>query len=425
MYDLKWVRDNPDDFDDGLKRRGGHPLSRSLLSLDKEHRSVQVELQALQARRNEVSRQVGLARRAGEAADDLIQVVSDIKSDMSNLEQRETALAEELQSFLADIPNRPADDVPVGTDEQHNHCLRTVGTRPVFDFTPREHFDIQGVGDGMDFERAAQLSGARFVFLKGQIARLHRALAQFMLDLHVEEHGYQEVITPLLVRDSTMYGTGQLPKFAEDSYRTDEGQWLIPTSEVTLTNMVRDQIVSAESLPLRMTAHSNCFRSEAGSAGRDTRGMLRQHQFEKVEMVSIVHPDDSDSELERMTGCAEEVLKRLGLAYRVVVLCTGDMGFSARKTYDIEVWLPGQNSYREISSCSICGDFQARRMKARFRCGQSGKTRFLHTLNGSGVAVGRCLIAVLENYQRADGSVSIPKVLQPYMKGQEAICRPA
>ena len=424
MYDLKWVRDNPDDFDDGLKRRGGHPLSRSLLSLDKEHRSVQVELQALQARRNEVSRQVGLARRAGEAADDLIQAVSDIKSDMSNLEQRETALAEEVQNFLAEIPNRPADGVPVGTDEQDNHCLRTVGERPAFDFTPKEHFDIQGVGDGMDFECAAQLSGARFVFLKGQIARLHRALAQFMLDLHVEEHGYQEVITPLLVRDSTMYGTGQLPKFSEDSYRTDEGHWLIPTSEVTLTNMVRDQILPMESLPLRMTAHSNCFRSEAGSAGRDTRGMLRQHQFEKVEMVSIVHPDDSDSELERMTDCAEDVLKRLGLAYRVVVLCTGDMGFSARKTYDIEVWLPGQNSYREISSCSTCGDFQARRMKARFRCGQSGKTRFLHTLNGSGVAVGRCLIAVLENYQRADGSVAVPKVLQPYMQGQEVICRP-
>ncbi|WP_343564837.1 serine--tRNA ligase [Kiloniella sp. b19] len=421
MYDLKWIRENPEELDEGLKKRGAQPLSQSVLSLDKEHRSVQAELQELQARRNEVSKQVGVAKRNGEDAEALMQEVSDIKANMGNLEHRESALSQELQGLLAGIPNLPKDDVPVGTDEEDNLCVRTVGEVPSFDFEAKEHFEIGDISEEMDFELAAELSGSRFVVLKGEVARLHRALAQFMLDLHTEEHGYREVITPVLVRDNAMYGTGQLPKFTEDSYRTGEGYWLIPTSEVTLTNFANDKILPEASLPMRMTAHSNCFRSEAGSAGRDTRGMLRQHQFEKVEMVSIVHPEKSDEELERMTGCAEEVLKRLKLPYRVMMLCTGDMGFGSRKTYDLEVWLPGQNSYREISSCSTCGDFQARRMKGRFRPDGAKKTEFVHTLNGSGVAVGRCLIAVLENYQQADGSIVVPEVLRPYMKGKDVI----
>ena len=320
-----------------------------------------------------------------------------------------------------ELPNRPHDDVPDGGDETANVELRRTGTPPAFDFTPREHFEIPGVMPGMDFETAAKLSGSRFVVLRGAIARLHRALAQFMLDIHTTENGLVETITPVLVRDEAMTGTGQLPKFAEESYRTTNGWWLIPTSEVTLTNTVAGAILEADALPIRLTAQTQCFRSEAGSAGKDTKGMLRQHQFEKVEMVSITRPEESRAELDRMTGCAEGILDRLGLAYRTVVLCTGDMGFGARRTHDIEVWLPGQDSYREISSCSVCGDFQARRMNARYRPEPEARPEFVHTLNGSGLAVGRCLIAVLENGQDAEGGVRLPQALHPYLGGRTRI----
>lgn len=421
MYDLKLIRETPEVFDEGLKRRNMEPMSAQILDLDKQHRALQAELQEMQARRNEASKQIGIAKRNGEDASDLMAEVAGIKEGMSEKETAESDLGNQIKIILAGIPNRPNDDVPVGEDEDDNVLVRTVGDKPELGFDPKQHFELGEELGEMDFELAAKLSGSRFVVLKGSVARLYRALSQFMIDMHIDEHGYTEVIPPVLVRDHVMYGTGQLPKFAEDSFKTEEGFWLIPTAEVPLTNTVAGEILKEDDLPKRMTALTPCFRSEAGSAGRDTRGMLRQHQFDKVEMVSVVHPDKSDDELERMTSCAEDVLKKLGLHYRVVVLCTGDMGFGARKTYDIEVWLPGQDAYREISSCSTCGDFQARRMNGRFRSAETKKPAFVHTLNGSGVAVGRCLIAVMENYQQADGSVTVPEVLRPYMGGKESI----
>ena len=421
MYDLKLIRETPEVFDEGLKRRNMEPMSAQILDLDKQHRALQAELQEMQARRNEASKQIGIAKRNGEDASDLMAEVAGIKEGMSEKETAESDLGNQIKTILAGIPNRPNDDVPVGEDEDDNVLVRTVGDKPELGFDAKQHFELGEELGEMDFELAAKLSGSRFVVLKGSVARLYRALSQFMIDMHIDEHGYTEVIPPVLVRDHVMYGTGQLPKFAEDSFKTEEGFWLIPTAEVPLTNTVAGEILKEDELPKRMTALTPCFRSEAGSAGRDTRGMLRQHQFDKVEMVSVVHPDKSDDELERMTSCAEDVLKKLGLHYRVVVLCTGDMGFGARKTYDIEVWLPGQDAYREISSCSTCGDFQARRMNGRFRSTETKKPAFVHTLNGSGVAVGRCLIAVMENYQQADGSIAVPAVLRPYMGGKESI----
>jgi seryl-tRNA synthetase len=423
MFDLKWIRDNPAAFDHAFARRGLGAQSPGVLALDEKRRRAQTELQELQAQRNETSRRVGDAMKRGnkDEAEELKTAVGLMKARMEALEGESAALEAELDTLLSSLPNLPADDVPDGSGEAGNRELKRWGEPRAFTFAPRQHFELGEAAGGLDFELAARLSGARFVVLKGAYARLHRALAQFMLDLHTEEHGYTEVITPVLVRDQALHGTGQLPKFAEDLFQTTAGHWLIPTAEVTLTNFAAERILDDKDLPLRLTAHTLCFRAEAGAAGRDTRGMLRQHQFEKVELVSICHPDRSEAEHQRMTRCAETVLEMLELPYRKVVLCTGDMGFGARKTYDLEVWLPGQNTYREISSCSNCGDFQARRMQGRFKAAGEKGTRFLHTLNGSGVAIGRALIAVLENYQEADGGVRVPKVLQPYLGGLETI----
>jgi len=421
MHDLKLIREAPDVFDAGLLRRGMTPQSATVLKLDAARRKVQTELQDMLQQRNEVSREVGEKKRKGEKADSLIKKVQALKDDIGKLESREREIGEELDGLLANLPNLPGPDVPDGADEYDNVEVRRHGEPVRFDFLAREHFDLGEALGLMSFDLAAKMSGARFVVLRGALARMERALASFMLDLHTGEHGYTEMLPPALVRDNALYGTGQLPKFAEDLFHTDDGYWLIPTAEVPLTNLVADEIVDAGDLPIRVTAWTPCFRSEAGAAGKDTRGMIRQHQFSKVELVSIVHPDESDAELERMTGCAEEVLKRLGLPYRVVALCTGDMGFGARMTYDIEVWLPGQGRYREISSCSNCWDFQARRMGGRFRTPGEKGTRFVHTLNGSGIAVGRTMIAVMENYQNRDGSIDVPDVLRPYMGGLERI----
>jgi len=421
MFDLKWIRDNPELFDRGLGRRGLMPASVSILELDRTWRAAQTGAEQLQAERNRLSKEIGAAKAQGRDAAEIMRQVAQGKAQQAELEARAAQRRGEIDALLATLPNLPADDVPDGLDEKHNQLVRQHGTPPRFDFAPRDHVAI---GEGlrlMDFARAGRLSGARFVVLYGQLAQLERALAQFMLDLHTREFGYREVSPPLLVRDETMFGTAQLPKFAEDQFKTTTGLWLIPTAEVTLTNLVADEILDEAELPLRFTAWTECFRAEAGAAGKDTRGMIRQHQFDKVELVSIAHPDQSESEHERMTRGAEEVLQRLGLAYRVMLLCAGDMGFAARKTYDLEVWLPGQNTYREISSCSLCGEFQARRMKARFRPKEGKGVRFVHTLNGSGLAVGRTLVAVLENYQRADGTVAVPDALKPYMAGLEVI----
>jgi seryl-tRNA synthetase len=421
MFDIRWVREHPDGFDRGLSRRGLAPRSAGLVALDAARRDALAEAQAIQAERNRWSKEIGIRRGRGEDTADLIAQVSRSKDRQSSAEERARNAASELESALAALPNLPADDVPDGTDESANVELRRWGQPPRFPFPPREHFDIgEGLG-WMDFERAARLSGARFVVLRGPLARLERALAALMLDLHTREFGYTEINPPALVRDAVLFGTGQLPKFGEELFRTVDGRWLIPTAEVPLTNLVAEEIVAEEALPLRMTAMTWCFRAEAGAAGRDTRGMIRQHQFSKVELVSVTRPEDSPAELERMTGCAEEVLRRLALPYRVVALSAGDLGFAARKTYDIEVWLPGQGRYREISSCSDCGDFQARRMRARCRPRGGKETRFVHTLNGSALAVGRTLVAVLENGQQADGSVRIPEALRPYMGGDEVI----
>ncbi|WP_294541754.1 serine--tRNA ligase [uncultured Rhodoblastus sp.] len=470
MHDIKAIRDDLAGFRADLLRRkpdeaAADALAARLIALDDARRTAIARAQGVQERRNAASKEIGAAMKAGDAAlaEKLKQEVAELKNGMGAAEADEKAAILAFETELAAIPNRPLPDVPQGADEADNVEVRRVGDKPAFSFKPKEHFDIGEALGLMDFEAASRLSGARFVVLKGKLARLERALMQFMLDLHTEQHGYEEVAPPLLVRDQAMYGTAQLPKFKDDqfaavglvgveglretleniestaeqggdlatklaglpraaSFETDHF-WLIPTAEVPLTNLVREQILDEATLPLRMTAGTACFRAEAGSAGRDTRGMIRQHQFSKVEMVSITTPEQSLAEHERMTQCAEEVLKRLGLAYRVVALCSGDMGFAAQKTYDLEVWLPGQDRYREISSCSVCGDFQARRMNARYRPADSKTTRFVHTLNGSGVAVGRALVAVLENYQNEDGSVTVPEVLRPYMGGLEKISR--
>ena len=420
MHDIRAIRENPAAFDAALARRGLSGMSSEILAIDEGRRARILAAETAQAAQNAASKEVGAAKARGDEAEfeRLRALVAEKKAEIAKLNAEAGEEDARLRDILMGIPNLPHDDVPEGADENDNVEIRRWGSPRGFDFKPVEHYEIAGVKPGMDFETAAKLSGARFVLLRGAVARIHRALAQFMLDLHTTEHGLTETMTPVLVKDEAMYGTNQLPKFAEDSYQTTNGWWLIPTSEVTLTNTVAGDIVEEAALPLRMTAHTQCFRSEAGSAGKDTSGMLRQHQFEKVEMVSITTPETSLAEHERMTGCAEAILQRLGLPYRTVVLCTGDMGFGARKTHDIEVWLPGQDKYREISSVSVCGDFQARRMNARYRPAGGGKPDFVHTLNGSGLAVGRCLIAVLENGQEADGSVTMPAALVPYLGGK-------
>ncbi|MGV1927504.1 serine--tRNA ligase [Agrobacterium tumefaciens] len=423
MHDIKWIRENPEAFDAALARRGAEPAASSLIALDEKRRSVIQSLQDMQSRRNAASKDIGaaMAQKNMELAEKLKAEVADIKENMPRAEEEDRQVTAELNDALSRLPNIPFDDVPDGKDEHDNVVTRVVGQKPGWNHEAKEHFEIGEALGYMDFERAAKLSGSRFTVLTSQLARLERALGQFMIDLHTSEHGYTEVSSPLMVRDEAMFGTGQLPKFSEDLFKTTDGRWLIPTAEVTLTNLVSGEILEQEKLPLRFTALTPSFRSEAGSAGRDTRGMLRQHQFWKCELVSITDAESAVAEHERMTACAEEVLKRLGLHFRTMTLCTGDMGFSARKTYDLEVWLPGQNTYREISSCSVCGDFQARRMNARYRGKDDKATKFVHTLNGSGTAVGRCLIAVLENYLNDDGSVTIPDVLLPYMGGLKRI----
>jgi len=413
MHDIRMIRENPAAFDAGMSRLGQAPVSDVLLKVDAARRIAIVSAEEAQAARNAASRKAGTAKGRGDDAEfeRLRAVIAEKKDSIVELDRQVRERDAELREILLGLPNLPLDDIPDGKDENDNREIRRWGTPGEFGFPAAEHFELAAVRASMDFETAAKLSGSRFVMLRGAVARVHRALAQFMLDVHTVENGLTEVSAPVLVREDAMYGTGQLPKFAEDSYRTEDGMWLIPTSEVTLTNSVREMILDEDELPIRLTAHSQCFRSEAGSAGRDATGMLRQHQFEKVEMVSITHPDRSLDEQERMTRCAEDILERLGLPYRTVVLCTGDMGFGARRTYDIEVWLPGQGTYREISSVSVCGDFQARRMNARFRPKGGGRPEFVHTLNGSGLAIGRTLIAVLENGQQADGSVDLPEVL--------------
>jgi seryl-tRNA synthetase len=420
VLDLKWLRDQPEALDHALRRRGLPAMAAELLDRDAAVRALQTELQQAQARRNALSKEIGRLQAQGGDPAALIAEVGALKASIQAGEEALRERAAALNELLATVPNPLAPDVPDGADESDNLLLRSWGEPPRFDFEPKEHDEL-GARLGMDFERAAKLSGARFVVLSGALARLERALATFMLDVQTREHGYTEVAPPLLVRDHVLFGTGQLPKFAEDQFRTTSDHWLIPTAEVPLTNLVADLIMDAEQLPLRYTAWTPCFRSEAGSAGKDTKGMIRQHQFSKVELVSIVRPEQSEAEHERMTACAEEILRRLELPYRVMVLCSADTGFAARKTYDIEVWLPGQGRYREISSCSNCGDFQARRMRARFRVKGERETRFVHTLNGSGLAVGRTLIAILENYQQADGSVVLPVAIRPYMGGLERL----
>ena len=423
MFDIKWIREHPKDFDKGMARRGLEPQSEALLALDAKRREFVSQLQELQSRRNAASKEIGKAMAAGDAAraEELKAEVAALKGRMQELEEAARTAEAELKMHLSALPNIPLDETPDGADENGNVEVRRVGEPPKFDFAPKQHFELGEALGYMDFETAAAMSGARFVILRGPLARLERALAQFMLDLQTGEHGYEEVNPPLLVRSDALFGTGQLPKFAEDLFRTTDDRWLIPTAEVPLTNLAAGKILPESALPMRVTAHTHCFRSEAGAAGRDTRGMIRQHQFTKVELVSITTPEQGRAELDRKTAAAEEVLKRLGLAYRVVALCTGDMGFSAQMTYDLEVWLPGQNTYREISSVSLCGDFQARRMNARYRKEGEKGARFVHTLNGSGLAVGRALVAVLENYQNADGSITVPEALRPYMGGLERI----
>lgn len=417
MHDIKYIRENPDKFDKAMARRGLKAQTPEILKLDAERRVLQTELQKLQSERNEKSQKIGEIKKAKGDAQEIMDEVAALKERMGDIELEEGQIAEELTELLSTIPNILADDVPDGKDEKSNVEVRKHGEPKKIDGA-KDHSDIGEALGYIDFETAAKLSGSRFTMLSGPVARLERAIAQFFLDTHTQEHGYTEISAPLMVNDKTMYGTGQLPKFADDQFKTTRGDWLIPTSEVTMTNIVADMIVDEETLPRRYTAFTPCFRQEAGAAGKDTRGMLRQHQFYKVELVSIVKPEESEAEHERMTNCAESVLKKLGLAFRTIVLCSGDTGFGARKTYDIEVWLPGQNAYREISSCSNCWDFQARRMNARTRVKGTKDNRFVHTLNGSGVAVGRALIAVLENYyDPTDGGVFIPDVLKPYMGG--------
>ncbi len=423
MHDIRFIRDNPEAFDAGMKRRGFDPQAADILALDEKRRGVQTALQDIQKRRNDSSKLIGKAKGRGDdaEAERLKAEVADLKAQLQEHEAQDRDIGEALTTMLSGLPNIPADDVPDGASEDDNVEVRTWGNRPAFDFTPKDHVDLGENLGLMDFEAAARMSGARFVVLKGALARLERALGQFMLDVQTGDNGYAEVSPPLLVRDEAAYGVGQMPKFADDLFRTTTDLWLISTSEVPLTNLVREQILDESALPMRVSALTPCFRCEAGAAGKDTRGMIRQHQFHKVEIVSVVTPEAAVDEHERLTASAEEILRRLELPYRVVVLCTGDLGFSNAKTYDIEVWLPGQDRYREISSCSHYTDFQARRMNARYRPAGEKGTRFVHTLNGSGLAVGRALVAVLENYQQADGSIVVPEVLRPYMGGLEVI----
>jgi len=426
MHDIRFIRENPAAFDAGLKKRNLAPLSAGILAIDARRRAAITESETLQARRKALSQQIGMAKRKGENADALMAEVASLEDGLKKGEALAAELDAELTAALEVLPNLPFDDVPAGTDETGNVEIRREGNQRNFSFKPKDHVELGEATGEMDFAAASRMSGARFVVLKKHLARLERAIAQFMLDLHTsEEGGYTEVNPPFLVRDNAAYGVGQLPRFAEDMFHTDNGFWLIPTAELPLTNLVNDTLLEEKQLPLRYTAWTPCFRSEAGAAGKDTRGMIRQHQFPKVELVSITTQEQSAAEHERMTGRAEEVLKRLQIPFRTIVLCGGDMGPAARKTYDIEVWLPGQNAYREISSCSNCGDFQARRMNARYRPKEGKGTRFVHTLNGSGLAVGRTLIAVLENYQNEDGSVTIPEALRPYMGGMTAIPGPS
>ncbi len=420
MHDLTFIRRQPDSFDQALAKRGLSALSSHVLALDGRRRDAQTRLQELQAKRNDASKRIGLLKREGGDVQALMDEVAALKDEMQALELAERDLVAEQDGLLSTIPNLPADDVPQGADENDNVEIKRWGTPPDIE-DAKEHWQLGEALGMMDFEAAAKMSGARFVILKGQLARLERALGQFMIDLQTGEHGYTEVSPPILVKQEALYGVGQLPKFAEDLFRTTVDHWLIPTAEASLTNLVMDSIVEENTLPMRVTALTPCFRSEAGSSGRDTRGMIRQHQFYKVELVSITTPEQSEAEHERMTRAAETALERLELPYRRILLCGGDMGFSSRKTYDLEVWLPGQGKYREISSCSNCGDFQARRLKGRYRPADSKNTRFVHTLNGSGLAVGRTLIAIMENGQLPDGSIVVPLVLRPYMGGLERI----
>lgn len=421
MHDIKYIREHPEAFDQGLRKRSLEPLASRLLALDETKRQLITTIQQLQQQRNEMAKQIGQIKDKTSAAfEQAKQEANQIKEKIAQLEAEATTEGE-LEGYLYSLPNIPADDVPVGVDETGNVEIRQWGTIPTFSFAPKQHFDIGEALGVLDFEQTAKISGSRFATLKGGLARMERALANFMLDIHTTEFGYAEIVPPFLVRDSAMFGVGQLPKFAEDSFQTTNDYRLIPTAEVSLTNLAADQIIDDEKLPLRYTAYTPCFRSEAGSAGRDTRGMIRQHQFTKVELVTISRASDSIAEHERMTSAAETVLQRLGLPYRVLLLCTGDMGFSSRKTYDLEVWLPGQNCYREISSCSNCGDFQARRMKSRTRKKGDKDTQFVHTLNGSALAVGRTMVAIIENYQNEDGTVTVPEALKEYMGGMERI----
>ncbi|WP_455477463.1 serine--tRNA ligase [Bartonella sp. B41] len=423
MLDIKWIRENPEKLDEALANRGIEPRAKMLIDIDLERRLHVAKVQSAQERRNAASKEIRKA--LSECDQKMVQrikaEVEEIKVFLSSATAKEKRLTEDLEKALSEIPNIPLADVPRGKDENDNVVIRHFGTVPVFDFVPKEHFDLGQDLKQMDFEKASHLSGARFTVLSGKLARLERALGQFMLDVHVEEHGYTEVSVPLLVRGETVYGVAQLPKFADDLFRTIDDRWLISTAEVPLTNLVSNEILAVSDLPLRFSSLTPCFRSEAGAAGRDNRGMFRQHQFWKVEMVSITTEEQSLTELERMTECAEDILKRLNLPFRTVLLSTGDMGFAAQKTYDIEVWLPGQRCYREISSCSFCGDFQGRRMNSRYRKENDKTLHFIHSLNGSGTAVGRCLIAILENYQQSDGSIIVPDVLQPYMRGMRCI----
>ena len=421
MFAMSWIRANPEQFDAGLARRGLEPQAAAVLQVDARRRKCLTDLQAAQTERNTTSRDIGARKAAGEDVADLVRQVGDLKRSISELQTRADQLDAEVQTMLSELPNLPAADVPDGPDERANQELRHWGEPPGFTFEARDHVTLGEALGLMDFQRSARMSGARFVILTGALARLERALTAFMMDLQTQEHGYQEVSPPALVREAALYGTGQLPKFAEDLFQTTDGYWLIPTAEVPLTNLVAGEILDDAALPQRYTALTPCYRAEAGAGGRDNRGMIRMHQFSKVELVSITRPEDSDAELQRMTRCAETVLQQLGLAYRVVLLSSGDMGFAARKTLDLEVWLPGQAAFREISSCSNCGDFQARRMNARYRNPDSGDLQYVHTLNGSGVAAGRLLIAVMENYQEADGSITVPVALRPYLGHLERI----
>ena len=420
MLDIKWIREYPDLFDESMKNRNSEPCSGRVLSLDKGNRGIISKIQAIQAKRNEIASQIGIAKKNKQDASDLEAESSNLKNEMASLEQEREKFSSKLTRILSSLPNIPSQDVPVGKDETANKCVRVIGEVPKFDFKPKHHYELGENLGLIDFQTAAKISGSRFTILRGAISKMERALKNFMLDNHTQNYGYQEISVPFLVKEECMFGTGQLPKFAEDSFHTTDNRWIIPTAEVPLTNMFRESMIPVTQLPVRVTAFSACFRSEAGAAGRDTRGMIRNHQFSKVELVSVVHPDEGEKELERMTGAAESILQKLGLPYRVMMLSTGDMGFSACKTYDLEVWLPSENIYREISSCSLCGQFQARRMNARYK-GEGKDKGYVVTLNGSGLAIGRTIVAILENYQRADGSVKIPDALVPYMGGVEEI----